>query len=73
MMCHGEEERVTAKQSPGPQAESSRISDFSLSEQFPQRSLGTEGLKLKSPSANEPFYAITVFKSDTSYKNASSY
>lgn len=62
--CATEEEgRVTEKQ-----FRSSSILDFSLSGQPCQRSLRTRGLKLKAPSANEPFYAITVFRSDTSYK-----
>lgn len=67
--CTTEEEGRVTENSLGPQArESSSILDFSLSEQACQRSLRTGGLKLKAPSANEPFYAITVFKSDTSYK-----
>lgn len=65
----GNEGWVTEKQLASLQAqESSRILDFSLSEQFSQRSLRTERLDLKARSANEPFYVITVFTSDTSYK-----
>lgn len=63
-MCHGrmgESYRKTVNRS-------SRILDFSLSEQFCQRSLRTKGLELKAPSANERFYAITVFTKATSHK-----